>query len=187
MIAKPVVAWTSRAWSLLRALSTQVSTSKVVLITGASSGIGEELGMIYAARGDNVILAARRIEKLEGVLKNCRDQAGSGKNGSVVMTQACDVANQEDCKLLIDTAMAKFGRIDTLILNAGVGQSFFFESTSPDMNIRQFMDINYYGCVYPTMYALPELHNTAGRIVVVSSIGGLMPFPRQTFYNASKV
>ena len=55
-----------------------------------------------------------------------------------------------------------------------------------DVNIRQFMDINYYGCVYPTIAALPHLQKTDGRIVVVSSLGGLMPFPRQTLYNASK-
>lgn len=55
-----------------------------------------------------------------------------------------------------------------------------------DVNIRQFMDINYYGCVYPTISALPYLQKTNGRIMVVSSIGGLIPFPRQTLYNASK-
>jgi NADP-dependent 3-hydroxy acid dehydrogenase YdfG len=58
----------------------------------------------------------------------------------------------------------------------------------PDVNIRQFMDVNYYGCVYPTIAALPHLQVSAhgGRIVVVSSLGGLIPFPRQTLYNASK-
>lgn len=55
-----------------------------------------------------------------------------------------------------------------------------------DVNIRQFMDINYYGCVYPTIAALPYLQKSNGRIMVVSSIGGLIPFPRQTLYNASK-
>jgi short-subunit dehydrogenase len=54
------------------------------------------------------------------------------------------------------------------------------------VDVRQFMDINYYGCVYPTIAALPHLQATAGRICVVSSLGGLMPFPRQTLYNASK-
>lgn len=57
---------------------------------------------------------------------------------------------------------------------------------SDNVNIRQFMDINYYGCVYPTIAALPHLQQTGGRIVVVSSLGGIMPFPRQTLYNASK-
>lgn len=55
-----------------------------------------------------------------------------------------------------------------------------------EVNIRQFMDINYYGCIYPTIAALPHLQGTGGRIVVVSSLGGVMPFPRQTLYNASK-
>ena len=55
-----------------------------------------------------------------------------------------------------------------------------------DVDIRQFMDINYYGCVYPTIASLPHLQKTNGRIAVVSSLGGLMPFPRQTLYNASK-
>ena len=65
-------------------------------------------------------------------------------------------------------------------------KSFFLEAMSDNLNIRQFMDINYYGCVYPTIAALPHLQKTGGRIGVVSSIGGLVPFPRQTLYNASK-
>ncbi|CAE7848218.1 HSD5, partial [Symbiodinium microadriaticum] len=64
--------------------------------------------------------------------------------------------------------------------------SFFLEKMAEDVNVRQFMDVNYYGCVYPTVAALPHLHTSAGRIVVVSSLGGIMPFPRQTLYNASK-
>jgi NADP-dependent 3-hydroxy acid dehydrogenase YdfG len=55
-----------------------------------------------------------------------------------------------------------------------------------DVNYHQFMNVNYYGCVYPTIAALPHLQKTDGRIVIVSSLGGLIPFPRQTFYNASK-
>jgi NADP-dependent 3-hydroxy acid dehydrogenase YdfG len=161
------------------------SNAKVVVITGGSSGIGEELGQLYAAKGAHVVMAARRVEKLEAAVKKCKEAAKSGE--VQVVAQACDVSKEADCKTLIEETINKFGKIDTLILNAGIGQSFFFESTSPEANIRQFMDINYYGCVYPTTYALPHLHKTAGRIVVVSSLGGLMPFPRQTYYNATKV
>jgi short-subunit dehydrogenase len=76
--------------------------------------------------------------------------------------------------------------INTVNLAMRTLQSFFLETLKPEFNYRQFMDINYYGCVYPTIAALPHLDKTAGRICVVSSIGGLAPFVRQTFYNASK-
>ena len=160
---------------------------KVVVITGASSGIGEELGLLYAKKGANVILAARRADKLESVTSRCLSSSKEKGFNSEVIALSCDVSKENDCKQLIDSTIAKFGKLDMLILNAGVGQSFFFEATSESFDIRQFMDINYYGCVYPTMFGLPYLHKTGGRIVVVSSLGGLMPFPRQTFYNATKV
>ena len=65
-------------------------------------------------------------------------------------------------------------------------QAFFLEAMSPEVNIRQYMDVNYYGCVNTTIAALPHLQKTNGVICVVSSLGGLMPFPRQTLYNGSK-
>lgn len=159
---------------------------KVVVITGASSGIGEELGLLYAKSGANLVLAARRVDKLESVTSRCLSSIKEKGFNSTVIPLSCDVSKESDCKQLVDATIAKFGKLDMLILNAGVGQSFFMEATSETFDIRQFMDINYYGCVYPTMFGLPYLHKTGGRIVVVSSLGGLMPFPRQTFYNATK-
>jgi NAD(P)-dependent dehydrogenase (short-subunit alcohol dehydrogenase family) len=100
---------------------------------------------------------------------------------------------------LIDAAVSHFGALDILICNAGLGQSFFLEAANGDTsNFKSYMDINYWGCVWPTFYALPHLvkpiltfflhfkRKTKGHIVVVSSLGGLVPFPRQTLYNSSK-
>eukprot|EP00602_Paraphysomonas_sp_CaronLab_P006783 CAMPEP_0185017576 /NCGR_PEP_ID=MMETSP1103-20130426/511_1 /TAXON_ID=36769 /ORGANISM="Paraphysomonas bandaiensis, Strain Caron Lab Isolate" /LENGTH=278 /DNA_ID=CAMNT_0027547047 /DNA_START=138 /DNA_END=974 /DNA_ORIENTATION=+ len=154
---------------------------KVVVISGASSGIGEELGKLFSSKGANVVLSARRAEKLHDVARQCID---IGAERAEVIS--CDVSKEGDCKQLIAKTVDIFGQIDMLILNAGVGQSFFLEAMSPDVNIHQYMDVNYYGAVFPTISALPYLHSTNGRIVVVSSLGGLMPFPRQTLYNASK-
>jgi short-subunit dehydrogenase len=102
------------------------------------------------------------------------------------MVVQCDVSSETECRQLVQQTVDRFGAIDILVLNAGVGQVFFLEAMDEQVNFRQFMDVNYYGCVFPTLAALPYLQRSGGRIVVVSSLGGLIPFPRQTFYNASK-
>lgn len=151
------------------------------MVSGASSGIGKEVSLLYAKRGVNLVLSARRVDKLSDVSTECAS-VGSGET----LVVPCDVSKEEDCKNLIQKAISEFGRIDTLVLNAGVGQSFFLETMTEEANPYQYMDINYYGCIHPTIAALPHLQKTSGRIVVVSSLGGLLPFPRQTLYNASK-
>lgn len=156
-------------------------SGKVVVISGASGGIGEELGLLYAKRGANLVLAARNVDKLKTVQSQCQN---NGASSAEIMR--CDVSDENDCKALVALAVEKFGSIDVLILNAGLGQAFFLEAMSPDVDIRQFMDINYYGCVNITIAALPIMQQSNGVICVVSSLGGLLPFPRQTLYNASK-
>jgi len=160
-------------------------SGKVVVVSGASSGIGKEISLLYAKQSARLILSARRQEQLESVAASCR--AAGAENVEVVI---CDVSKEVDCKNMIEKAVTNYGGLDILILNAGVGQSFFLEAMNPDVNIRQFMDVNYYGCIYPTIAALPYLQKSTneggGKIGVISSVGGLVPFPRQTLYNASK-
>jgi short-subunit dehydrogenase len=102
---------------LVKFFSNTQNNSKVVVISGASSGIGEELGVLYSKSGVNVVLSARRVEKLQSVYTKCIENGA--KSVEVI---PCDVSKEEDCKTLIKTVIAKYGAIDTLILNAGVGQ-----------------------------------------------------------------
>lgn len=89
--------------------------NKVVVISGASSGIGEELAKLYASKGAKLVLSARRLDRLSKVAESCSNAAG-------VEIVACDVSIENDCKSLIAHSITKYGGIDYLILNAGVGQ-----------------------------------------------------------------
>jgi len=154
---------------------------KVIVLTGASSGIGAELALLFSKKNTKLVLAARRVDKLEELKTKCE------ANGSQVLCVKTDVSIESDCKNLIETAVSHFGGLDILICNAGLGQSFFLEATNGDSaNFHTYMDINYWGCIWPTFYSLAHLRKSKGHIVVVSSLGGLVPFPRQTLYNSSK-
>jgi short-subunit dehydrogenase len=151
--------------------------NKVVIITGASSGIGKALSEECAHRGAKLVLAARDLEKLQGV--------ASHLTSTEVLTVKCDVSKEEDCKALIGAAIQKFGRIDVLINNAGISMRALFEDV--DLNvIRRLMDTNFWGTVYCTKYALPELLKNKGSVVGVSSVAGYKGLPGRTGYSASK-
>jgi len=153
--------------------------NKVVIITGASSGIGEALARNYANQKANVVLAARSIDKLER-LKN--DLATDSNKILVVKT---DVSKEEDCKNLIEETINHFGTIDTLINNAGISMRAIFEETEISV-IRQLMDINFWGTVYCTKFALPYLLKSKGSVVGVSSIAGYKGLPGRAGYSSSK-
>ncbi len=108
-----------------RTMSTPGPSPPVVVISGASSGIGEELALLYSQQGAKVVLSARRVDKLEGVASKCR--AGGACAVEIV---PCDVSKEIDCKSLISQTVQKCGGIDILILNAGVGQVFYCEIMS---------------------------------------------------------
>lgn len=152
---------------------------KVVVITGASSGIGKALALESARRGAKLVISARNLEKLEQL-------------ASVLLEMKCDVlcvkgdvSREEDCKELINQAIHMFGKIDVLINNAGISMRALFEDV--DLNvIRALMDTNFWGTVYCTKYALPELLKSKGSLVGVSSIAGYKGLPGRTGYSASK-
>lgn len=151
--------------------------NKVVIITGASSGIGKALAFQYASKGFNLVLAARRIELLSEI-KN--------KLGNVeVLVVKTDVTLESDCKNMIEKAVEKFGKIDVLINNAGI--SMRAATTDVDVDVlRRVMDVNYWGTVHCTKYALPYLIETKGSLVGVISIGGYVGLPARSGYSASK-
>ncbi|OFY92326.1 MAG: short chain dehydrogenase [Bacteroidetes bacterium RIFCSPLOWO2_12_FULL_31_6] len=153
--------------------------NKVVIITGASSGIGEACAITFAKRGASVVIAARNQEKLNQVEEQIK------KIGVEVLAISCDVSVQKECENLITQTIAKFGKIDVLINNAGISMRAIFNDTSIEV-IKKVMEINFWGTVYCTKYALPYLLKTKGSIVGVSSIAGYVGLPARTGYSASK-
>lgn len=157
-----------------------MKNTKTVVITGASSGIGEALAREYASQpGSKLVLGARNIEKLQS-LKAEFELAGV--DTEVVQV---DVTKENECKLLIDKAVARFGKVDVLINNAGISMRAIFEEVELDV-LRRLMDVNFWGTVYCSKYALPHLLATKGSLVGIISIAGYMGLPGRTGYSASK-
>ncbi len=151
-----------------------------MIITGASSGIGAALARQLAAEGAKVALAARRVELLEQVAGECR------KLGGEALVVPCDVSDEAQCKALVEAAADAFGRVDMLVANAGLAVTALLEDF-PDLHLfKQVMDVNFYGAVYCTYHALPHLKRSHGRILAVSSLGGIAPLPYNSPYIASK-
>lgn len=152
---------------------------KVVVITGASSGIGEALVYEFASRGAKIVMGARNGEKLDAM---AAELAGEGTASVFAVT---DVSREEDCRLLIEKAVNAFGRIDVLVCNAGISMRALFDEVDLDV-LKRLMDVNFWGTVYCTKYALPYLQRTRGSIVGVSSVAGIHGLPGRTGYSASK-
>lgn len=153
---------------------------KVVIITGASSGIGKACAEEFAKRGANLVLAARQYVTLCEITSELGERFGV----KAVAVQA-DVSNEEDCKMLVKQAMLTFGKIDILINNAGLSMRALFADLDLSV-LKNLMDVNFWGTVYCTKYALPEIVKTKGTIVGVSSIAGYRGLPGRSGYSASK-
>lgn len=151
--------------------------NKVVIITGASSGIGKALALECASKGAKLVLAARRIDRLHELEQQL-------KNTEIESVQA-DVSNEEDCKKIIDQAIVRFGQIDVLINNAGISMRALFAELELDV-IKRLMDVNFWGTVYCTKHAMPYLLKTKGSVTGVISIAGYIGLPGRTGYSASK-
>ena len=154
-------------------------THSVVIITGASSGIGEASAYAFASRKCKVVLAARTIEKLQKVQENCI------KLGAEVLLVPCDVSKESDCQNLIHKTIEKFGTIHVLLNNAGISMRALFSKLDLIV-LKQVMDINFWGTVYCTKYALPYLLKEKGSVIGVSSVAGIKGLPGRTGYSASK-
>lgn len=152
---------------------------KVVVITGASSGIGHALALAFGAARARVVFCGRNADSLRAV-SNELDRAGV-PNLPVV----ADVSVETDMKRLMQMAVDQFGRIDVLINNAGITMRSMFVEAEPDV-LRRVMDVNFMGTVYATRYALPYIQQTKGSIVGISSIAGYRGLPVRTGYSASK-
>ncbi len=155
----------------------------VVIITGASDGIGAELARQMAAEQGHklqLVLAARSADKLAEVARACEAK------GAQVLVRPTDVAVEADCQGLIADTVARFGRIDTLVNNAGMSAHALLSEVSSLDWYQRLMQINLWGSAWCTQAALPHLEASRGRIVAVSSLAGLVGVPGRTAYCATK-
>ena len=153
---------------------------KVVVLTGASVGIGRALALELAPQRPKLVLAARDEARLQEVAPEAR---GRGADAVVVRT---DVTVQDDCRTLVERALARYDRVDALVLNAGMSMWARFDEVADLGVFEQLMRVNYLGCVWLTHFALPELKRARGQIVAVASLAGLTGVPTRTGYAASK-
>lgn len=153
---------------------------KTIIITGASSGIGKACAEEFARKGANLVLAARQYTTLCEIVKDLETRF---KIKAIAVQ--CDVSNEDDCKNLIERAVSTFKTIDVLINNAGVSMRALFKDLDLIV-LKKLMDVNFWGAVYCTKYALPELLKSKGSVVGVSSGAGYHGFLGRTGYSASK-
>jgi len=151
--------------------------NKVVVITGGTSGIGKALAIAALHAGANVAVCGRKPE----TLKELEQEIASDH----LSTYIADVSKEDDCKRFVEQVIAKLGKIDVLVNNAGISMRALFRDVDLTV-LKQLMDINFWGTVYCTKYALPSLLANKGTVVGVSSIAGYRGLPGRTGYSASK-
>ena len=153
---------------------------KVVIITGASSGIGKSLAYEFAKRGANLVLGARQYVALCEITQDLEQ-----KYGIRAVAIHCDVSVEDECEQLIKQTLLTFKKIDVLVNNAGISMRALFNDVDIKV-LKELMDVNFWGTVYCTKAALPSIIKTQGTIVGVSSIAGYKGLPGRTGYSASK-
>ncbi len=161
-------------------MKTNTFKDRVIIITGASSGIGRELAHQLASQGAWLTLAARTVDRLEAAQKECLELGGKAV---VIRT---DVSDPRQCEACIHQTVDHFGRLDVLVNNAGITMWAEFKQVQDLKPFEQIMQINYMGGVYCTHYALPYLKQTHGLIVGISSLAGKTGVPTRSAYSASK-
>ncbi len=157
-----------------------VFEDRVIIVTGASEGIGRALCLALAPQKTKLVLAARNESRLLGLAEDCRR---AGADALVVPT---DVTDEQACKILIERSVDQYGKIDVLVNNAGTTMWSLFEEVQDFSIFEQIMRLNYFGALYCTRYALPYLRQTRGRIAAVASVAGFTGVPTRSGYSASK-
>lgn len=154
--------------------------NKTVIITGASSGIGKAMAYRFAEAGANLVLAARQYPLMCEIAQDIEN-----KFSVKAIAVAADVSKEEFCKHIINEAIRLFNGVDVLVNNAGISMRALFAEVEIPV-LKEVMDINFWGSVYCTKYALPYLLESKGSIIGISSIAGYKGLPGRTAYSASK-
>src|SRR4051812_47863067 len=152
---------------------------KVVIITGGSSGIGRALAERFGEGGSKVVITGRRKEQLESVAASLKEK------GIEVLLVVADASIESDCAHVINQAIETYGRIDVVVNNAGISMRALFEDLQVDV-FKKVMDVNFWGMVYTTKYALPYIIKSKGSVVGISSVNGKRATPERSAYSASK-
>ncbi len=161
-------------------MTTSAFADRVVLITGASRGIGAELARQFATAGARVVLVARDRERLELVADECRQRGGEA------LVVVGDVGVEGECRHVVEAAVLRYGTLDILVNNAGIGASGRFEEVTDLTIFETLMRVNYLSSVWCTAHALPHLKRSRGRLVAISSLTGLVGVPKRSAYAATK-
>ena len=152
---------------------------KVVIVTGATSGIGEACAQVFGKEGAKVVVTGRSQSKLDMTLEKL------AADGIEAIGILADAASESDNEKIAKETLRHFGKIDILINNAGISMRALFEDLDLEV-FRKVMDTNFWGTVYATKFCLPEILKTKGSIIGVSSINGYRGTPARTAYTASK-
>ncbi|MDQ4122137.1 MAG: SDR family oxidoreductase [Acidobacteriota bacterium] len=152
---------------------------QVVVITGASSGIGRETALQFAARGAKVVAAARSESGLKSLIEEIR------QNGGEAIYEICDVADFDQVQKVAEKAVVEYNRIDTWVNNAAVAVYATFEDTTLE-EFRRILDVNLLGQVHGCKSALPHLRLTGGSLICISSVESKVAMPLHSAYAASK-
>ncbi len=153
--------------------------NKVIIITGASSGIGKALAFEFGKKGNTIVITGRNPQKLQEAINELEDARIQVK-GIV-----CDSSSESESREMIAEVIDSYKKIDLLINNAGISMRSMFETVQLSV-LKQVMDINFWGTVYATHAALPYLKASKGGIIGISSIAGYRGLPVRTGYSASK-
>lgn len=151
--------------------------NKIVAVTGGSEGIGKALVEALLQRGAKVSTCGRNYDKLY----HLQTEAA----GKPLMVKSADVSNESDCKNFIEETVKVYGGLDILINNAGISMRAMFSETELE-TLRRVMDVNFWGTVYCTKFALPYILERKGTVAGVSSIAGYRGLPGRSGYSASK-
>lgn len=152
---------------------------KVVIITGATSGIGEACALVFGKEGAKIVITGRNQEKLDSSSKQLKEL------GIEVLPILANAASESDNRLITEKTLALFGRIDILINNAGISMRALFQDVDLEV-FRKVIDTNFWGTVYATKFCLPAILESNGSIIGISSINGYRGTPARTAYTASK-
>ena len=154
---------------------------KVVLITGASSGFGEDAARLFAKEGCKVVLAARRLERLQALVEEI--QSGGGEAVAIPV----DVSESAEIHVMVQTVLDIYRKIDILFNNAGFGAMDWFENLTQERHIETLVRVNLTGTMLVTHAVLPGmLERRSGHIINMASVAGLIASPLITTYSASK-